>query len=241
MIFIDFFCLQRLKFNSLDNIVISSQEVKDYNSNWRLFPNEDALRHFASQSNNPESWIDENGQLNPLRVETHKTYIESMDAIYDQDKDVSLVSNIGEWFDGIGKEFEDYQGTKYQTMAYSLPTWGLFYVIALNAEKVDADGNTCLPYDAGYDACEVKGNWGMASGPNSYYWGGSYIGIYEGSVIKEVAYDFISSMLFDDERMIQRAENGDVYSRISIMEEITSQHQGNDVLGGFNLGAFGPS
>ncbi len=226
------------KFNSLENLVVSSQEVKDFNANWRLFPNDDAIRFFSRGSDDPSAWVDADGVLSADKLAEQEIYMDTLAGMYGEDLEDSLTANIGEWsgewFGGFGLEFEDAEGTKYQTMAYSLPTWGLFYVIAPNVEKVDADGNTCLPDDADFDTCEVKGNWGMASGPNSYYWGGTYLGVREGSDASDAAYDFIASMLFDTTRMTERAENGDVYSRISVMEDVMADYDGNDVLGGMN-------
>lgn len=233
------------KFNTLDALVASSQEVKDYNANWRLFPNDDAIRFFSRGSDDAPSWLGSDGKINPVRLQEQVIYMEAVESLYGENLDDSLTANVGEWsgewFGGFGKDFEDASGNTYQTMGYTLPTWGLFYVIAPNVEKVDADGNTCTlgenPTDeeqADYDACEVKGNWGMASGPNSYYWGGTYLNIRKDSNNKEAAYDFVSSMLFDTERMTDRAANGDVYARISVMEEMTEAYEGNPVLGGMN-------
>lgn len=226
------------KFNTLENLVVSSTEVKEFNSSWRLFPNDDAIRFFSRGSDLAASWLTEEDKLNPVKLEEQKIYMQTVTDMYGETLADSLTANVGEWsgewFSGFGKSFEDAEGNEFQTMAYSLPTWGLFYVIAPNVEKVDVDGNTCVPGEAGYDDCVVKGNWGMASGPNSYYWGGTYLGVREGSDAEGAAYDFISSMLFDTERMTARAENGDVYSRVSVMNEVLSSYEGNPVLGGMN-------
>lgn len=233
------------KFNSLANLVSSSEEVKAFNANWRLFPNDDAIRFFAKGSDSASSWLGTDGKISATKLQEQEVYMETVASMYGDTIATSLTANVGEWsgewFGGMGKDFQDAEGTVYQTMAYSLPTWGLFYVIAPNAEKVDAEGNTCsLPENptdaeqAAFDACEVKGNWGMASGPNSYYWGGTYLGIREGSKAADAAYDFVSSMLFDTERMTARAANGDVYSRISVMDTIKADYAGNPVLGGMN-------
>lgn len=226
------------KFNTLDNLLTAQEEVKAHNANWRLFPNDDSIRFFARGADTYSPWIDDNFLLNGDRLAEQELYMDTLKSMYGSTIGDSLTANIGEWsgewFGGFGKEFTDIEGNAYQTMAYSLPTWGLFYVIAPNVERVDDQGVTCVPGEEGYDDCEVKGNWGMASGPNSYFWGGTYLGIYEGSSASNAAYDFVSSMLFDTERMTARAENGDVYSRISVMETVMADFEGNDVLGGMN-------
>lgn len=234
------------KFDSLENLVESSKEVKAFNANWRLFPNDDAIRFFAKGTDDSSSWIGEDGKINPAKLEEQKVYMQTVADMYGDSIEDSLTANIGEWsgewFGGLGKSFKDAEGNEYQTMAYSLPTWGLFYVIAPNVEVVDANGDTCaVPADDASQAekdafalCTPKGNWGMASGPNSYFWGGTYLGIRKGSDATDAAYDFVSSMLFDTERMTARAANGDVYSRISVMNDILADYPGNDVLGGMN-------
>ncbi|MCF7927110.1 MAG: hypothetical protein K9L74_05995 [Candidatus Izimaplasma sp.] len=65
-------------------------------------------------------------------------------------------------------------------------------------------------------------------------WGGTYLNIRKGSGDEDIAYDFLSSMLFDTERMTERAANGDVYARKSVMDTIMADYEGNDVLGGMN-------
>jgi len=212
------------KFDSLQGLVDASEEVKAYDSTWRLFPNDDAIRWFSQESNDPVSWLAEDGLLNPERLRAEETYMEAVKSLYAPSLTNSLTANIGEWsgewFQGMGKDFSAADGTTYQTMAYTLPTWGLFYVLQPNME-MDEDGNPL-------------GNWGMASGPNSYFWGGTYLNIYKDSDLQEPAYDFVKSMLFDMDRMTERAENGDVYARLSLMEDVIADYDGNPFLGGIN-------
>jgi len=228
------------KFNSLDGLVDASEEVIAHDSNWRLFPNDDSIRWFA-QGEDPESWLGEDTLINPERLETEEIYMETLREMYGENIENSLTANVGEWspqwYQGMGNSFDSAAGDTYQTMAYSLPTWGLFHVLSPNVEMVDADGNTCDSDELSEEemnACVPKGNWGMASGPNSYFWGGTYLNIYKGSELKEPSYDFVSSMLFDTDRMAERAANADVYARKSIMDTVASEYEGNDVLGGMN-------
>ena len=211
------------KFNTLENLLSSAEEVKAFNPNWRLFPDDQAIRHFASGSDNAQSWLDANGKVNPAKIEELIVYMEVVASIYGESIEDSLTANAGEWsgewFAGMGREITDVSGVSYQVMAYSLPTWGLFYVIAPNVETVDD---------------QPKGNWGMASGPNSYFWGGTFLGIREGSNNKEAAYDFIKSMILDNDYLLQRSANGDVYAVQSVMDTVRLNFTGNPVLGGMN-------
>ena len=75
----------------------------------------------------------------------------------------------------------------------------------------------------------------MSSGPNSYFWGGTYLGINAKSKLPEAAFAFVQSMLFDKERLAQRqAEDGDMYSVQSIMAPVIAQYDGRESLGGMN-------
>ncbi len=211
------------KFDTIDNLVESSKEVKAYNENWRLFPDDSAIGWFYEGDEEP-SWIAEDGLINVDALHNAETDMEAIGQLYGESIDESLTANAGawsgEWFQGMGKDFEAADGSVYQTMAYTLPTWGLFHVLEPNVELDEND--------------EPLGNWGMASGPSSYVWGGTYLNIYAGSDLLEPSYDFLSSMLFDTDRMTERAANGDVYARHSVMDAVASDYEGNPALGGMN-------
>ncbi|MBN1798391.1 MAG: carbohydrate ABC transporter substrate-binding protein [Spirochaetales bacterium] len=69
-----------------------------------------------------------------------------------------------EWFDGM-KQDSDIFG-------YSLPLWGLKYVLKPNAS-------------------DSSGDWGVCKGPASYFWGGEWLGINAKSENKRAAWEFI--------------------------------------------------
>lgn len=223
------------KFNSLQGLLEASEEVKAYNPSWRLFPDDSSIRHFARGSDQGASWLTSDGTLNPQKITEQITYMDTVAGIYGSNISDSLTANAGEWsgewFAGMGSELVDASGETYQVMAYSLPTWGLFYVIAPNVEYIDSNGDAC-----GEDKtnCVPKGNWGMASGPNSYFWGGTYLGVRSGSKNQEAAFDFIKSMILDNDYLLKRSANGDVYSVTSVMNAVRQDYPGNNVLGGMN-------
>lgn len=235
------------KFNSIDNLLEAQKEVKAYDSNWRLFPDDQAVRHFASGTNDPAKWIDEDGKLNPAKVKEQIPYINLVKQMHGDSIEASLTANAdewsGPWFDAMDKDLTDAEGNTWQVMAYSMPTWGLKYIIEPNMEKVDAEGNTVEKpaenaeqsvIDA-YENAVYKGNWGMASGPNSYFWGGTYLGINSDTKLPEVSFAFLKSMLFDKERLAERqAGDGDMYSVNSVMMPAIEGYTGRDSLGGMN-------
>jgi len=59
---------------------------------------------------------------------------------------------------------------------YVLPTWGLHYVLKANAP-------------------DSSGDWGLTNGPSSYFWGGTWLGIYVNSKKKDAAWKFVRKKL----------------------------------------------
>ncbi len=235
------------KFNSIDNLLNAQQEVKAFNANWRLFPDDQSVRHFAAGTNDPAKWIDEDGKLNPAKIKEQIPYINLVKGMYGETIQESLTANAGEWggpwFDAMDKDLVDAEGNTWQVMAYSMPTWGLKYIIEPNMEKIDEAGNPLAKpaEDAdqatkdAFAAAAFKGNWGMASGPNSYFWGGTYLGINSDAKNPEVAFAFLKSMLFDKERLAARqAADGDMYSVESVMAPVIANYEGRESLGGMN-------
>ncbi|MCA0386236.1 MAG: carbohydrate ABC transporter substrate-binding protein [Firmicutes bacterium] len=235
------------KFNTVENLLNAQKEVKEANASWRLFPDDQAVRHFAAGTNNPAKWIDDAGKLNADKIKEQIPYINMVKSMYGETIDASLTANAAEWsgpwFDAMDKDLTDAEGKTWQVMAYSMPTWGLKYIIEPNMEKIDANGET-FPKPAedadqatkdAYAAAAFKGNWGMASGPNSYFWGGTYLGINADSKLPEAAFAFVKSMLFDKERLAARQEaDGDMYSVESVMAPVIADYAGRDSLGGMN-------
>ncbi len=213
------------KFNTLEGLLTASEEVKAYNPNWRLFPDDQAIRHFSAGTDDAPGWISSNGKISNEKMYLQMDYMNVVKGMYGSSVSTSLTANASEWGDawyaGMGKSFKDVENNEYQVMSYSMPTWGLEYILKPNVEK-DSNG-------------DLLGNWGMALGPNNYFWGGSFMNIYSGSKNKEMAYDFIKSFVFNDEYMLNRAlGDGDVYSRASIMDQVSAEFTGHEMLGGMN-------
>lgn len=219
------------KFNSLEQLEISSQEAIDA-GNYRLFTDDQAIRHYAT-GKEPSTWVVD-GKINPEKIEDHIVYMETRKEFYGETFAESLTANAAEWgaewYSAVSGPIQPVgEEESYEVMAYSLPTWGLFHVIEPNMQVKDADGN--VTGDGTY------GKWGISPGPNSYYWGGTYLVINENKEDekKEIALDFMKSMLFDEERMTERAiDNGDVYARKSVMDTVQEQFTGRESIGDQN-------
>jgi hypothetical protein len=123
--------------------------------------------------------------------------------------DDGLTANAGQWsppwFNGMKKDGN--------VLFYMLPTWGLSYVMEANAP----DG---------------KGNWGAASGPVSYFWGGTWLGVYPGSKVKELAGEFVKFCTVNKDTLVWWAkDNGDFVSSVSAVASLKDTLK-SDYLGG---------
>ncbi len=114
------------------------------------------------------------------------------------------------WFGSMNKD---------DIFGYFLPTWGLHYVLKSNAK-------------------DTVGDWALAKGPASYYWGGTWMGIYSKSPNKELAKEFLNMLCVDDTYMEEYArKTGDFMSNMKVNEKLAGE-PGIDFLGGQNHYAF---
>lgn len=150
------------------------------------------------------------------------------------------------WFAGMSDTLVDAEGTPKKIFSYFLPTWGLPYVLIPNS------GDT-------------GGDWAMIQGPLPYQWGGTWVGVLEGSPNSEIAKEFVRFIALDEENLTNWATGvytneyltaidpdtpedqaqapGDFVSSQVVVEKITSEFDGSELyewLGGQNnYEAFG--
>ncbi len=103
---------------------------------------------------------------------------------------------------------------------YVLPTWGLPYVIMTGAP-------------------ESNGNWGLASVPEAYFNGGSYLGVYQESQNKDLAWLYVDFVCNNHDYIKQYAEDkGDYTSLKSVNKEIADSGYEEAFCAGQNTFAF---
>ena len=155
------------------------------------------------------------------------------------------------WFAGMNDTLKDANGTPKKVFSYFLPTWGLPYVLSPNSTPKDGGEGTV-------------GDWGMVNGPMSYQWGGTWVGVLEGSPNSELAKEFVKFVALDEENLTNWATGvytneylkaidpttpddqaqaaGDFVSSQLVVEKITSSFDNStlsEFLGGENsYGAF---
>lgn len=155
------------------------------------------------------------------------------------------------WFAGMNDTLKDAAGTPKKVFSYFLPTWGLPYVLSPNSTPKDGGAGTA-------------GDWAMINGPMSYQWGGTWVGVLEGSPNSELAKEFVKFVALDEENLTNWATGvytneylkaidpttpddqaqaaGDFVSSRLVVEKITSSFDDSTLsqfLGGENsYGAF---
>lgn len=157
-----------------DKFFETAYTLKD--AGFRIFPDEGAFRWFTNPNQDPWVDADNNLQLTQDRID-HFDFAKTL-------RDDELTALAGEWspawFAGMyGPVQIGESGVETSVFAYALPTWGLHYVL-----------KTSTPEEGGGDN-PTWGDWAVTSGPNPYFWGGTWAGIYSGSTQKEMAWDFV--------------------------------------------------
>jgi len=93
-------------------------------------------------------------------------------------RDEGLTAKISQW----SPPWYDGMKTGSNIFGYFLPTWGLHYVLKTNAP-------------------DSSGDWAVTNGPTSYFWGGTWLGVYANSKNKEAAWKFIQMVTMDHETL----------------------------------------
>lgn len=155
------------------------------------------------------------------------------------------------WFAGMNDTLKDANGTPKKVFSYFLPTWGLPYVLSPNSTPKDSTKGT-------------GGDWAMVNGPMAYQWGGTWVGVLDGSPNSELAKEFVKFVALDEENLTnwatgvytneylkaidpttpddQKQAAGDFVSSQVVVEKITKSFDNStlaEFLGGENsYGAF---
>ncbi|MCA1054373.1 ABC transporter substrate-binding protein [Rossellomorea aquimaris] len=198
---------------SMEEVFKVAEKMKE--KGYSMFPDEGAIRWFA-QGENPQPWVNDKGELK-LTDEKIK-FLDHAKTL----RENSYTALAGEWspswFEGMDKPIkvkENGKEKETQVFSYVLPTWGLHSVLKTNVK-------------------ETAGDWAVTSGPSPYFWGGTWLGVYNKSENKELAYDFVKMMTQDDEFLTEWAkETGDVLAYNPVTNEIKDDFS-SEFLGGQN-------
>ena len=197
--------------------------IKD--KGYRIFSDTGNLRWFV-YGNDPQPWV-KDGKL--MMTEDRLNYVDAAVDLYQQ----KLVAFAPEWsaawyasmngpipLDADWQELKDVDPSTAQTevFSYALPTWG-----------------TLIIRDNGQNNI---GKFGVTTGPNSYFSGGTFMGISSYSKNKEAAWDFLKFCTLNEDTAnwwIEKSK-GDVVSYIPALE--SHKDMENEALGGQKSYAF---
>ncbi|MCA1059960.1 extracellular solute-binding protein [Rossellomorea aquimaris] len=199
--------------NSMDNVFKVAEKMKE--KGYSMFPDEGSIRWFA-QGDNPQPWVNDKNelQLTDQKIE----YMDSAKKLRENSYTALAAEWSPSWFEAMDKPIkmkENGKEKETQVFSYVLPTWGLHSVLKTNVK-------------------ESAGDWAVTSGPSPYFWGGTWLGVYNKSENKELAYDFVKMMTQDDEFLTDWAkETGDVLSYLPVTNKIKDDFS-DEFLGGQN-------
>lgn len=208
------------RFSTMEGLLEIGEEMKKHN--YRLFPDEGSIRPYTD-GGNKQPWVNENSEL--VLTEERKSYFDYAKEVRDNEYSALAPAWSPAWyesFDGpisynVGWDELDESDNSNQTevFAVSLPTWALNSVFKANANK-------------------NAGDWAITNGPTPYFDGGTWLGIYEGSENKDLAFKFIEMMVHDEEFLTEWVETtGDVLSYLPVTEKIKDDFS-DEFLGGQN-------
>ncbi|WP_078551705.1 ABC transporter substrate-binding protein [Bacillus alkalicellulosilyticus] len=210
-------------FTSMDGLYEVGEKMKA--AGYRLFPDEGAVRWFA-QGQNPQPWVNEKDEL--IMSEGRMNHFDYAKQLRELDLTAFAPEWSPAWFAAMDgpinynagwDEVDENASNEVEVFAYALPTWGLHSVLKLNTE-------------------ETYGDWAVTNGPNPYFWGGTWVGIYSNSDKKELAWEFVKMMTHDEEFLTDWAtETGDVLSYLPVTSKIKDDFS-DEFLGGQNNYTF---
>jgi multiple sugar transport system substrate-binding protein len=211
------------KFKDVNTITQTGKELLD--KGYRIFSDTGNLRWFV-YGKNPQPWVKDKKLM---MTEDRLAYVDAAVNLYQQ----KLVAFAPEWsaawyasmagqipVDAGNKDLKDIDANaaKTEVFAYALPTWGSLIV------RDNAKDNI--------------GKFGVTTGPNSYFAGGTFMGISSYSKNKQAAWDFIKYCTLNEDTAkwwIEKSK-GDVVSNIPALE--ANKDMSNEAFGGQKTYAF---
>jgi ABC-type glycerol-3-phosphate transport system substrate-binding protein len=198
----------------------SPEEMQEAIQDWDAFL--DTARELRDNTDGEVYMVSSRADLaHPYRMSRETGWVEN-DTLVMDDQLYELLDTAKIMVDeGLMMDVEP-QGEEYfagmngdEILGYSLPTWGLHFWLKPNAE-------------------ETAGNWRMVEGPQTYFRGGTWIGITETSELKDEAAHMIEYLTTNEDFLREWAlATGDIVSNVNILEEVRHDFE-EEFLGGQN-------
>lgn len=189
------------KYKDFDTILKTAEEIKA--AGYRIFSDSGNLRWYANAG---EPWV-KDGKL--VVSQAKLDYMDAAVELYQKELVAFAPEWSAAWYASMAGELplnagwsalDEVEGDMTQVFSYSLPSWGALIV------RDNANDN--------------KGNFGVCSGPSSYFGGGTFIGVNEYSKKKDLAVDFVRFCTLNEEtsQWWLETSNGDVVSMKSVLD-----------------------
>ncbi|MDR2702551.1 MAG: ABC transporter substrate-binding protein, partial [Spirochaetaceae bacterium] len=124
------------------------------------------------------------------------------------------------WFKGMQGNITDRDGKQQEVFSYFLATWGLQYVLKMNAP-------------------DTAGDWAMIQGPAPYYWGGTCIAAHKNTKNPEAALAMIEWLTANDGFLEQWAKDtGDIVSNTDVIDKVKNNYNEAYLAGQNHYAAF---
>jgi ABC-type glycerol-3-phosphate transport system substrate-binding protein len=147
-------------FSSWDKVKEAAQTIKEKSGGKAyLFSSLEEIYNPAIQGKK-KAWVKNNKLVIDKGMESS---LDTMKEFVSNGWVKNVDAQSADWFAGMGSD---------DIVAYSLPSWGLFYWLAENAKS---------------GAVNTVGKWHVTTGPQSYAWGGTYFGAVKGSKVEKGA------------------------------------------------------
>jgi len=224
----------------MDKFVETAAKIKECNPNYFMVGTSGALFN-PFLANRSQPWIVDNTLvIDPMFIE----YVKFANLMRDNGYESQANQWSEGWFAGMNDTLVSADGTPQKIFSYFLPTWGLPYVLIPNSTS---------------DTTDTGGDWAMIQGPLPYQWGGTWVGVLDGSPNADLAREFVRFVALDEENLTnwatgvytneylkaidpatpddQQQPPGDFVSSQVVVKKITSSFDGSaiyDFLGGQN-------
>jgi len=197
------------KFSTWESFIQTGKELDSKSGGKvKLLPSYNEMLNFATGSRT-HGWV-ENNKL--VIDESMLKYVDYAKQMRDAGIDAKLTQWSPPWSASMAGPVND-----INVFSYVLPSWGLQYVLSSNAPK-------------------TSGDWALAKAPSPYYWGGTWIGMYNKSQNKDLAWQFIKFMASATFQGYNAKELGDFPSDIATIQQVSTSDAGkNAFAGGQNL------
>ncbi len=208
-------------------------QVQSYLSDWDKFDNvaqeaaakgykmlsgfDDAYRTFSNNMSGP--WVDGD----KIRIDDNlMVWVDQTKAYTDSDYNNKTTL----WSDGWAAD----QGPDGNVFGFFYSTWGINFTLLGNALATPESEGGALEVGNG-----IFGDWAVTEGPESYYWGGTWICAAKGTDNPSLVKDVMYQLTCDQETMKKITEDTQDYTNnMAAMEELANSDFKSEFLGGQN-------